>query len=88
MYYKIINLLIELRVTQIIFLFSFIGSIGYGQNLKLQIEGDSDKGYLVGIYNGNKLIVKNSEEFSLEMYNLDMSIAAKLEKWTGQELEW
>lgn len=85
MYYRIINLLVKLRIIQFMILISLMASIGYSQNLKLKIEGDSDKGYLVGIYNEDKLLVKNSEEFSIEMYNLDKSLDSKLTNWTGQE---
>ncbi len=85
MHSKIIRLIVKLRILQFILLISGISNVAFGQNLKLQIEGDSDKGFLVGIYNENNLIIKNSEEFSLEMYNLDMSIMAALPQWTGQE---
>lgn len=85
MYYRIINLLMKFRVIKITILLSLMVSVGYGQNLKLKIDGNSDQGYLVSIYNEDKILVKNSEEFSLEMFNLDKSLIAKLDKWTGQE---
>lgn len=80
-----INLLRKIKILPFILLFSLIGTAVLGQNLKLKIEGNSDQGYLVGVYNDDKILVKNSEEFTLEMVNLDKSLVAKLDKWTGQE---
>jgi hypothetical protein len=53
---------------------AFIGSVMTGQDLNLRVEGDSENGFIVDIYSGNKALVKNSEVFSIEMYNLDMSV--------------
>lgn len=66
-------------------LFCFIGQVGWGQNLILKVEGDSVLGFRVDIYNGNKLLIQNSEEISLQLYNLDLSLVAKLPQLTGQE---
>jgi hypothetical protein len=85
MYYKKNNMVIKLRVIQFILLLSSIGPVTFGQNLKLRVEGDTIKGFCVAIFDDEKLLLKNTEEFSLEMYNLDESILTKLENWTGSE---
>jgi hypothetical protein len=63
----------------------------YAQNnqLRLQVIGDSINGFRVNIYEGNRLRVTRKEEFSLEMFNLDMSIRSELnwkgKNWTGND---
>ena len=63
-------------------LFNF--SFAFGQQLTLKIAGDDQAGFHVDIYNGNQLVVTNSEEFSLQMFNLDLSTVANMQQWTGQ----
>ena len=60
-------------------------SFVYGQQLSLKVVGDSTAGFHVAIYNGDKLVVTNTEEFSLQLYNLDMSTVANMPQWTGHE---
>ena len=72
-----------------LFIFS-IRSICFAQQLSFKVSGDSQKGYQVDIYNGKKLIVTKTEEFSLQLFNLDLSTVANLEHltgahWTGDE---
>ncbi len=55
------------------------------QQLSLKVAGDSISGFHVDIYNNDKLLVTNTEEFSLQLYNLDLSTVATLKHWTGQE---
>jgi len=70
----------------IIFLFAVLNhSVLYSQELSLKITGDDKAGYHVDIYNGDKLVVTNNEEFSLQMYNLDMSTNANIPHWTGEK---
>lgn len=66
-----------------ILLFCFVGTISSSQNINLKVVGDDVQGYHVAIYNGNQLLVKNSEEFSLEMANFDLSEKAKIAAWKG-----
>ncbi len=68
-------------------LFFFIVTVAWCQDLKLKVEGNNEVGYRVNIYDGNKLLLQNSEELSLQMYNLDMSIVANIPRWLGQEWE-
>lgn len=53
------------------------------QPVSLKVAGDSHNGYRVDIYNDNQLIVTDSEEFSLKLYNLDLSTEASIDHWTG-----
>jgi len=65
--------------------FLSINLTAFSQQLSLKIAGDTTAGFHVDIYNGDKLLVTNTEEFSLQLYNLDLSTVAKLEHWTGQK---
>jgi len=65
----------------ILFNYSFVS----GQQLSLKVDGDTASGFHVEIYNGNQLIVTNTEEFSLQLYNLDMSTVALMPQWTGKQ---
>jgi hypothetical protein len=56
----------------------------FSQQLSLKIAGNNKEGFHVDIYNGNHLVVTNSEEFSLKMFNLDLSTEAKMQHWKGQ----
>lgn len=63
----------------------FIGTIAWSQNINLRVVGDDVQGYTVDIYNGNQLLVKNTEEFSLRMANLDLSETASIAEWKGSK---
>src|SRR5664279_2058482 len=60
-------------------------SLAYGQQLSLKVTGDDQSGFHVDIYNGDQLVVKNTEEFSLQLFNLDLSTVANTEQWKGQK---
>lgn len=62
-----------------------IGTIAWSQNINLKVFGDDVQGYTVDIYNGNQLLVKNTEEFSLRMANLDLSETASIAEWKGSK---
>ena len=55
----------------------------FSQSLSLKVVGDAQAGYHVDIYYGGELVVNNTEEFSLELFNLDLSTEATVQ-WTGQ----
>jgi hypothetical protein len=59
------------------------------QQLSLKVSGDAQSGFHVDIYNGSQLVVSNTEEFSLQVFNLDLSTNAfmqwKGQTWTGNE---
>lgn len=63
----------------------FSASSGYSQQLRLKVAGNDQLGFHVDIYNGSQLLVTNTEEFSLQMFNLDLSTEAGMSHWTGQE---
>ena len=65
--------------------FLIVVSCATGQPLSLKIAGDNQQGYHVDIYNGKQLIISEIEEFSLAMYNLDLSEQAVMKNWTGKE---
>ena len=71
-------------------LLSLLSSSGaLSQQLSLKAVGNDQTGFHVDIYDGAKLLVTNSEEFSLQLYNHDLSTNANLllngQKWTGNE---
>jgi hypothetical protein len=59
-------------------------SLAIGQQLSLKVAGNDKEGFHVDIYNGNQLVVTNTEEFSLKMYNLDLSTNSDIQQWKGQ----
>jgi hypothetical protein len=58
-------------------------SAGICQQLTLKIAGDKQAGFSVDIYDNNRLLVTSTEEFSLHIYNNDLSTEASLPKWKG-----
>jgi hypothetical protein len=52
--------------------------------LRLGIAGDKGQGYHVDIYNGSQLLVTNTEELSLQMFNNDLSTVSNIPAWKGQ----
>jgi len=66
------------------FLAIFYAPIIHSQPLSLKIAGDSLAGYQVFIYSNDQLVIANTEEFSLQLFNLDLSTEAKIQ-WTGQK---
>ena len=55
-----------------------------GQPISLKIAGDEVSGYHVDIYNNSRLLVTNTEEFSLKLFNTDLSTVAEIKEWKGQ----
>jgi hypothetical protein len=70
-------------------LFSLISSSGFSQQLSLKVVGDDRTGFHVDIYDGTHLMVTNPEEFTLQLFNHDLSTNVNLllngQKWTGNE---
>jgi len=60
-------------------------SFVFAQQLSLKVAGDDKSGFHVEIYNGKQLVVTNTEEFSLKLFNHDLSTVANLEHWTGEK---
>ncbi len=52
-----------------------------GQPLTLKVAGDAQAGFNVDIYNGSQLLVTNTEEFSLQLFNNDLSTVANIAQW-------
>lgn len=53
------------------------------QQLKLKAVGDSVSGFHVNVYYNNDLQVTNKGEFSLHLYNLDLSACTDINSWKG-----
>ena len=69
-----------------LFLFTLFNcSFAFSQQLSLKVAGDAQVGFHVDILNGSQPVVTNTEEFSLQLNNLDMSTVAGIPHWTGQE---
>jgi len=60
-------------------------TVAFSQQLSLKVAGDNQAGYHIDIYHGDKLVVSNTEELSLQLFNLDLSTVAKMPQWTGKE---
>jgi hypothetical protein len=76
--HKIITLLL-------ISLFWLMGTALLGQDINLKVAGDVENGFRVDMYHGSQLVVKNTEEFSLKMANLDLSENVEIKAWTGTD---
>jgi hypothetical protein len=61
----------------------FHSPIALSQQLQLKIAGDPQSGFYVNVYDGNQMLVTNSEEFSIDLFNTDLSTHASI-KWKGQ----
>lgn len=55
----------------------------YSQQLSLKVAGNEREGFHVDIFYGDKKIVANTGELSLQLFNLDLSTVANLQQWTG-----
>ncbi len=67
----------------LLFLVAIIYSIPSLAQVSLRVAGDSVSGFHVEIYNGDHLIVTNTEEFTFEVSNRDLSTRHKLPPWNG-----
>ncbi len=47
----------------------------------LKVAGDAQAGFHVDIYKGSQLLVTNTEEFSLKLFNNDLSTVANIAQW-------
>lgn len=79
----------KIRVLFICCLVLWTPLFGGGQNLSLQVSGDTPNGYTVNIFNNGQLLISGEEEFSIHLFNLDLStdttIQWKGQKWSGDE---
>ncbi|MEP7144811.1 MAG: hypothetical protein ABI707_18145 [Ferruginibacter sp.] len=55
------------------------------QQLSLKVAGDKQSGFRVDIYDGDQLVVTNTGELSLQLFNLDLSTVADVAQWKGQK---
>ena len=61
----------------------FHSTIAISQQLQLKVAGDQQSGFYVNVYDGNQMLVTNSEEFSIDLFNTDLSTHASIE-WKGE----
>ena len=55
------------------------------QPLHLRVRGDSIVGFHVNIYERDQLVVTNTEEFSIRLFNTDGSTQATIGAWNGSK---
>ncbi len=65
--------------------FFFNCAFATSNQLSLKVAGDDVAGYHVNIYNTFQLLVSNTEEFSLQLFNNDLSTVANIRQWKGQK---
>ncbi|MEO5650422.1 MAG: hypothetical protein ABIR03_10945, partial [Ginsengibacter sp.] len=53
--------------------------------MRLQTAGDTLNGFYVNVYEGNQLRITRSEEFSIKLFNLDLSTTATIDSWKGEK---
>jgi len=79
------------RITVIFLcLISLLSNSGaFSQQLSLKVAGNDQTGFHVDIYDGTQLMVTNPEEFTLQLFNHDLSTNVNLQlngqKWVGNE---
>jgi len=66
-----------------VMIFSGISYSAMSQQLHLQAKGNNIEGFQVDIYDGSKLLVTNTEEFAIRLFNTDASTTATLAAWKG-----
>lgn len=54
------------------------------QPLLLKVLGNEKDGFTVGVDHRGQLLLTNTEEFSLQLFNLDLSTTADLPGWKGK----
>ncbi len=86
---SIVNLInmsiVNPRSLFVLLFLSFICLSANCQPLHLQATGDSLNGFHVDIFDGDHLLVKNIEEFSIQLFNTDYSTTANIESWKGDD---
>ncbi|HUH26656.1 hypothetical protein [Gelidibacter sp.] len=80
-----IKFYIKIGTVWLSLLFCLYGAIGWGQDIKLKVVGNAEDGFNVDIYNGNQLVLHNSEEFKLKVTNLDFSETTEISNWKGSQ---
>jgi len=72
--------------TSLLFLTAFCICIPVqSQQLRLQATGNPSDGFHVDIYDSNRLLVTNTEEFSIRLFNTDGSTQATIGAWKGDK---
>jgi len=59
--------------------------VGFCQVLSLKVVGDDKVGYQVNIYQNNQLLVTNTAECSIQLFNYDLSTSVSISQWKGQK---
>lgn len=53
--------------------------------LRLRVAGDERHGFTVNVYRGYDLMITRSEEFSIQLFNTDLSTTATIDGWKGSK---
>lgn len=69
----------------LLLIFIFNCSFAICQQLSLKVAGNDKAGFHVDIYNNSQLLVTNTEELSLELFNHDLSTQADFKHWNGEK---
>ncbi|MDD5509097.1 MAG: hypothetical protein PHD25_12365 [Bacteroidales bacterium] len=73
-----------IRSLVLIFLIAcFIEFPARSQQLNLQVAGSEKDGFHVGLLDGDRLLVTNTGEFTIQMFNTDLSATAEIADWKG-----
>jgi hypothetical protein len=75
------------KITLVLFICCFATTYGWSQKLNLKVVGDNKQGFCVDIYNADQLLVQNTEEFSLQIANTDLSELITISSWKGDAWE-
>jgi hypothetical protein len=75
----------KIKILLLIHAICLAAYIGHSQKLNLEVAGNKEQGYLVDIYGGDRLLIHNTEEFSLRIANTDMSELVEIPAWKGSD---
>lgn len=71
--------------TLILFTFLLLSLNVVAQKLHLKALGDSINGFKIGLFDGEKLLLNNEDEFSLLISNTDLSEEVLMSGWRGKK---
>lgn len=85
MKHKLPNLLLPVTVALIVIAFLSWSFDAASQSLRVKALGDSVTGFKVGLFDGDRQLLNNEDEFSLLISNTDLSEKVLLPGWKGKK---
>ncbi|SDJ34150.1 hypothetical protein SAMN04487898_102308 [Pedobacter sp. ok626] len=85
MKHKLPNLLLPVTVALLFIAFLSWSFDAASQSLRLKALGDSVTGFKVGLFDGDRQLLNNEDEFSLLISNTDLSEKVLLSGWKGKK---